>query len=202
MAKKRIKRGAGSARQPQRAETQLGERIREHRRALGLSLVQMTKKTGITAGALSQIERGKLNPSLRTLRSVARALDISLFQLFYDDAAEGSTYLLRRNERRRLHFADSTVTYESMSPLNNVSMEVMLVRMDGGNTATKTLNSHAGEEFVLVLRGQVRVDIGDKTYRLGAQDSIYFRSDRPHRYMNEKAETAEMIVAITPAGWH
>lgn len=182
-------------------ELKLGQRIRARRRELGMPLSQLAEMAGTTIGALSQIERGRFNPSLKTLRTIARSLDVSLFRLFFEDGEQGTAFVSRSGKRRTLHTPDSTLTYELMTPLSKASMEALYVRMAAGQMSFPEMNSHAGDEFVMAVRGQIRIDVLDNSYYLNEGDSIYFNGERPHRYVNEGKREAELLVVVTPAGW-
>ena len=117
----------------------VGRRIRERRIAVGLVLEQLAARSGVSTGALSQLERGVGNPSLGTLIQVAHALGTTVPMLL--DIASATSPLVRREERRRitLHDGDQEgatyhdgdqegATYELLTPDLGRLLEVIGLR--------------------------------------------------------------------------
>lgn len=63
----------------------IGERLRALREAKGLSQGEIEKRTGLLRCYISRVENGHTVPSIETLEKLARALEVPLFQLFYDN---------------------------------------------------------------------------------------------------------------------
>lgn len=126
----------------------VGRRIRVRRIAVGLVLEQLAARSGVSTGALSQLERGVGNPSLGTLIQVAHALGTTVPMLL--DIASATSPLVRREERRRitLHDGDQEdatyhdgdqegATYELLTPDLGRLLEVIWVETEPGNTTPK-----------------------------------------------------------------
>lgn len=65
--------------------TPLGERLRAHRRKLGLTIAQVAERAGLSMPYVSNLERGRGNPTLDALTSLAEALDLPLALLVGED---------------------------------------------------------------------------------------------------------------------
>src|SRR5919106_6491606 len=77
----------------------VGVRIRELRTGRGMTLTALARATGLSAGLISQVERRLTDPSLETLRRIARTLDVPLFSLFREPDADSGAVVIRRDRR-------------------------------------------------------------------------------------------------------
>ena len=77
--------GAGAARSARPDYPDIGEQLRARRQELGLSLRQLAERLGVSASLISQIERGRANPSVSTLYQIVGELDISLDELLFNE---------------------------------------------------------------------------------------------------------------------
>ena len=76
-------RAMGRARRPD--YPQIGDQLRIRRRELGLSLRDLAERLGVSPSLISQIERGRANPSVSTLYSIVGELDVSLDELLFSE---------------------------------------------------------------------------------------------------------------------
>ena len=190
----------------------VGRRIRERRIAVGLVLEQLAARSGVSTGALSQLERGVGNPSLGTLIQVAHALGTTVPMLL--DIASATSPLVRREERRRitLHDGDQEgatshdgdqegATYELLTPDLGRLLEVIWVETEPANTTEGTPYVHAGQEVGVVIEGVSEVHVGDETHLLRAGDAISYLSTTPHWFRNPSSKRNKIIQVITPPTW-
>lgn len=174
----------------------LGNRLRELRHARQMSLEELAERTGLSIGLLSQIERGKGNPSFVTLSKVADALDIQL-GYFFSETAE-TQCIVRKDQRRRIYFPTPGLTYELLTPDLNRRLEVLWTRLEPGVRTQDAAFSHEGEECVALVRGVLEAHVGDQVFILHEGDAITFDCSVPHWYYNPGPETAETFSAVTP----
>lgn len=161
----------------------VGSRIRRLRRARGLTLVQLAGEAELSHPFLSQLERGLARPSLVSLERIARALGTSQVEILaaVDDdrpgdqpgvvhvaAAEGSTGRYGQASARLLTHGD-----RAFHPME----------MTGYNRDPGDFFEHAEDEFVHVLAGRLRVELGDEgVHVLGPGDSLYYVGGTAHRW--------------------
>lgn len=187
---------------------ELGRRLREHRQSVGLTLQQVADETGVTRSFVSQVEAGKVNPSMSTLKRIAAALDTRLGALLdaeYPPAAQpnGSSggrsevAVVRRDHRKMIKWPDSEALSYLLTPDLQRRLEVLLSVYEPGHSSGDEPYVHEGEEFGLVLSGRYEVQVDGETYVLEQGDTIYFPSHLPHS-MRALDETAETLWAITP----
>src|SRR4051794_392925 len=96
-------------------QTLVGPRIRALREAMGLSLRDLTQRTGVSAPMLSQVERGETSPTLAVATRIASGLELTLSQLLRLDEADGVT-VVRREERRAGGARSAGHTHEIGTP--------------------------------------------------------------------------------------
>ena len=188
--------GAGALRGSDRAAEAVGGRDRSARQRRGLALRTLSAQAGVSIGLLSEIERGLTDPSLQTLRHVARALDVPLFD-FFAPPEPTPVAVIRRDRRVGLAAPQSGVTYTRVSH-GAGHLEMLEGTLAPGGASSPEPWAHSSEECVLVTAGQVSVEVGGETHALEIGDSCYFDSRLPHRYVNHGDAPAVFVVAVTP----
>jgi transcriptional regulator with XRE-family HTH domain len=190
--------GGGLAEVTGGRDQQLGERIRSLREARQVSGIELARLSRVTPGAISQIERGRVQPSLSTLRAIADALGEPIFRFFVSGSEDAST-VVRRDERKRLKLPHSPVEFELLSPALNRRMEVLEVKLQPGSATAAEALPHAGEEeFMLIVKGRGRLEIGGTSFELAPGDSATYVPSQPHRLVNVGRTELVQISAITP----
>jgi transcriptional regulator with XRE-family HTH domain len=177
----------------------LGQQIRTVRQSQGLTLETISQRSGISIGALSQVERGKGNPAFFTLIKIAHALEVPLTSLLQIESR--TSPVVRADRRRPLapHFFESDeVKSELLTPDLDRQLQVCRYVLPPGSTTADTPFVHHGEEFITVLKGQCTVGLEDNEYELGPGDSIAYAATTPHWFANRGARKAELLFACTP----
>jgi len=174
----------------------VGSKIRALREELGMSSSQLAKETGLSQSAISQIERGVVDPSLRSLRAIAETLNTPIFTFFLD--APSKDIVVRKERRRSFSPPDYSGRYELLSPDSNGRLEMISMSLEPGTASSSDLLSHAGDECMVVLQGDAEIFAGDEHFELEAGDSIYLNEGIPHRVTSVGDEELVCIVAISP----
>lgn len=181
----------------------LGGHLRELRTSRGLTLEQVSERSDVSVGMLSQIERGLSNPSFLTLFKIARGLEVPVSRFF--SGLGSSSKVVRKHERKKLvsvingsRSGARELTYELLSPDLSGSLELLWIEY-GPEASTEAADfSHEGEECGVVLEGRLQVHVADDVFLLEAGDSVYLESSVPHWFRNPDEETAVLVWAITP----
>lgn len=176
----------------------LGSAIREARLAAGLTLVALGQSIGRTAGYLSQVEHGKIRPSLEALRNISNAIGVHP-SWFFSSKADGETtdpFIVRKNGRRKLSYSGGVVN-ELMSPNLNGPLELLMTVLEPG-AASGDEATHRGHECGVIVKGKLGFSIGSKEYLLEEGDSFSFSSDTPHNFFNPTAEETKVVWVLTP----
>jgi len=183
-------------------ENLIGLRIKKHRLLEGITLKELATRCGVTSSLLSQIEKGKASPSLSTLRKIAVELQTTVGNFF--DGEEGKEaevmhMVMRAEQRKRLDDNDANVTMWSLSDqLPFKLMQPMVFTFHGIRADSGFRYQHFGQEFIVVLSGELIVKHGIDTYQLNTGDSMYFDSSIPHVFLNAHEGTTEIISVNSP----
>jgi transcriptional regulator with XRE-family HTH domain len=193
MALERTDAGRG----PRPDYPQIGDQLRARRHELGLSLRELAERLGVSASLISQIERGRANPSVSTLYALVAELDVSLDDLLFNDrrsvlrtepAATGDAVggpIQRSTARQRIRLA-SGVIWERLTTRSEPGVEFLHVvyEVGGASSPEDSFQRHAGHEWGHVISGVLSVRIGFREYLLEPGDSISLDSTTPHRLAN------------------
>jgi transcriptional regulator with XRE-family HTH domain len=178
------------------ADAAIGKRIREARLRRGLTLGEVAAKVGVTPSALSQLERGQVNPTLATLKAIGEALSLTIGSLFAPDRA-AHRMVVRRGQHKRLA-PRRGITYQLLTPDLTGQVEFILATYDVGASTGDELFAYPAEQCGLVLDGVAEVHVGPAVHRLRAGDSIRFDCALPHRVVNAGRRKLRCIWAISP----
>jgi DNA-binding transcriptional MerR regulator/mannose-6-phosphate isomerase-like protein (cupin superfamily) len=171
-----------------------GQRFRRLRTRRGLSLAQVARATGVSAGFLSALERGQMRSSVATLRRIARFYRTNILSFF--EAAEENPRLVRPAQRKILETTPG-VRMELLA-WGHTAMEPHLFRVRPGGGSGESY-AHEGEEFLHVLRGDFEIWLNSgEHYRLKPGDSLYFESSTPHRWKNPGRSETWLLWINTP----
>ncbi|MBA3235065.1 MAG: helix-turn-helix domain-containing protein [Chloroflexi bacterium] len=174
----------------------IGEGIRRERLRRGLTLAQLATQVNLTVSALSQIERGASDPSISSLRRIAQAFDVPMFQFMVGTAQR--EIVVRRNRRVKLNLPDRDLEYELVSADTSGEFEVLSLTIAPGASTSATPSSHTSEECALVLRGQIVAEVAGQRYELADGDSVKIHRELLHRFTNESDTDTDMIIIISP----
>lgn len=187
----------GTAPMGEQAEA-IGRRLRDLRSARELSLRQLAKLIGASPSLLSQVENGKVTPSVDTLAMLARALGVPVAAFFGDAEAprpSGGAWVVRREDRQRLEL-EHGVTWENLLPHDEPGLRFMEIRYPPGATSGEQLLRHGGRDLFVVIAGELTFGVGFGEHRLGPGDSISFADFEPHRVRNDGTTEAVAIVCV------
>lgn len=184
--------------------TEVGAGLRAQRQKLGLSLRTVAAAAGISPSMLSQVENGKLNPSLATLYEIALYLNISVDGLLglkpdEDQQAGAEASLLRssvqRSENNPILELASGVRWERLAHRSDSPFESTLVYYPPGSSSSfeNKLAQHTGFEFGYVIRNELTMYLGHQHTVLRPGDSFCIEAEIPHRFHNETDTETKVI---------
>jgi transcriptional regulator with XRE-family HTH domain len=174
------------------ADIRMGRRLRALRLQRKRSLAEVAQSSGISIGALSQIERGLTSLRVKTLWPLAAALGIEPQSLIdQSDGAAGDLYVVRHHERRIAPVRSEGISKTLLSP-SGAALTGLHVRIEPGRGTDGTY-AHPGHEFGLVLAGDVELTIDEIAYRLKAGDSFAFKSTLSHAFRNVGTRPCEIV---------
>jgi transcriptional regulator with XRE-family HTH domain len=181
-------------------DIELGPALRRVRRERGLSLARVAAETGISRSLLSLIETGKSDITLGRLARLAALYGIRVGDLLPDRHA-GEPVVVRRKDRPHLYSREEALDVYLLVPdTDRAMMPAVGVFEPGG--AVAEFATHAGEEFVLVLEGMLRIELdGSEPVVLERGDSAYYRATRRHRWSNVGDGLLRVVAVTCPPNW-
>ncbi|MEX0923032.1 MAG: helix-turn-helix domain-containing protein [Rhodovibrionaceae bacterium] len=164
-------------------EVAIGRELRTFRKNLDMTVTELAKASGLSAGMLSKIENGVTSPSLATLQALSRALQIPVTSFFrrFEEAREATFVKAGQGlaiERRGTRAGHQYVLL-GHSTGKQVVMEPYLLKLDA-EADVFPLFQHAGVELIYMLEGELDYRHSDRTYRMLPGDSLFFDADAPH----------------------
>ena len=180
-------------------DQRLGETVRLLRQRAGLSIQDVSNKTGLSNGMISQLERARAMPSIRTLRLLSIALEVPISYFFEtsDPAADVQRYIVRKNNRRLLRLTASGVVKEALTPDSKGQLELYELTLNPGASSGTDFLQHTGEKAGYILSGSLRLWLDNQAHVLEAGDSFRFPSIVPHMFDNPTQQTARVIWVTT-----
>jgi transcriptional regulator with XRE-family HTH domain len=169
------------------AEKRIGERIKHLRLKKSMGLVDLGRHTGLSASFLSQLETGRVVPTLRNLARIAMVFSKDL-SYFFEPEPKTLFRVHRRNERVRLPQTgadDPAYFFESLGyqvPDRQLDPYFAEFLPEKKGRAVRA-HRHAGCEFLYLLSGALDVRHGEATHHIEAGDAIYFDADTIHSYV-------------------
>jgi transcriptional regulator with XRE-family HTH domain len=183
------------------ALAQVGAMLRRLRRKRRLTVESLAAAAGISAGLISQLERGIGNPSFSTLFKLAYTLEVPLGTFLSDPAGAAGRKVVRKHERKRLELPGEELVYELLTPDFQRDLQVLLARIPPEFDGAGQPFRHPGEECQHVVSGRIELYVGDEMYELSDGDSVTYDSSLPHWYRNPAGEWVEVIGAVTPPSY-
>lgn len=178
----------------------LGQRLKEIRKSFGLTLEEVSKKTGLARSTLSKIENEQISPTFQAMQKLTIGLQIDLPQLFAPPKQVSATGRrdITRNEEGKAH---PTSTYEHellATQLTNKKMMPFKSRVRARDFADYSdWIRHDGDEFLLVLSGEIT--FFSEFYEpvtLNEGDSVYYDANMGHMLISSSEEDA-LILWVT-----
>jgi transcriptional regulator with XRE-family HTH domain len=197
------------------APSDLGPRLRAFRLRQGIGLRELARRVDLSPSSISQIETGKIRPSVRTLYALAAELGVTVDEMLFDEppptrdggprSPSGSTrtatepgLTVHRAGQRPTIVLNSGVEWERLMFWADEDVEFLEATYEPGGASSPddSFVRHNGHEFGFVLSGSLRVVVGFDEFVLEAGDSITFPSSTPHRLSNEGSETVRAVWVV------
>lgn len=188
--------------------SELGPRLRAIRIERGVGLRELARRLDLSPSSISQIETGKIRPSVRTLYALASEFGVTVDEVLFDEpmpgtpgpaptGAEPGVGVQRASERPAIQL-NSGVRWERLMFWGDEDVEFLeaIYEPGGASSPDDALVRHNGHEFGHILSGTLRVIVGFDEYVLGPGDSMTFPSSTPHRLLNDGPETVRAIWVV------
>ena len=184
---------------PEAVQVEVGERLRAIRQLRRKTLKDVASAAGLSESFVSQLERGRTNATIATLQRLSTALGIEVSDLFTTGAPQPR--VLRRGAREYVAWGELG-RKALLTPKPFHSLEVVVARFEpGGSTGDEPYTHGDSEELLVVVDGDVHLQLGTEIHELAAGDSVHYQSSTPHRVSNPGSESAEVMFVISPPSY-
>jgi transcriptional regulator with XRE-family HTH domain len=174
----------------------VGHRLRILREERGISMRALARRSGLSANALSMIERGLTSPSVSTLNKLAVALEVPITAFFRQEPVREPIVFRKAGERTRVPFVRGLI--EGLGGEAFVGrMEAFLLTLEAGASSGPHGMIHSGHELVFCLRGVLEYEVDSHRYTMEPGDSLIFAAQILHRWRNPGNHVANAIVVIS-----
>jgi transcriptional regulator with XRE-family HTH domain len=178
----------------------IGRKLKEFRKARGMTLVELSQKSGVQIASLSRMENMKMAGTLESHINICQALGIDITDLYHNIEKEHQRALLEKPKKTLDIFVhNDKSSYEILTTqiLSKRMMPILLKIEPGGQTNTEQ-GPPGAEKFVFVLEGTITLKVGEKSFPLNANSSLYLDSSDEHSMANAGSTVAKVLVVGTP----
>ena len=174
----------------------VGQRLRLLRDERGISMRALARRSGLSANALSMIERSLTSPSVSTLNKLAMALEVPITAFFRQEPVREPVVFRKATERSRVPFLRGLI--EGLGGESFAGhVEAFLLTLESGGSSGPHGMIHTGHELVFCMRGTLEYEVEDEHYVLEPGDSLIFASQLVHRWRNPGHSVANAIIVIS-----
>ncbi len=175
----------------------IGNKIKELRISKNLTIKQLAELVECTPSLISQLERGKTDPSISMLKKIADALNVNIVD-FFMPGFEDKDVITRVEDRVDIQLKRWDAKIQSLvKTVRNKKMQPFytIIKKGGGSHG---MYSHDGEEFGYIIQGQMDLILNDKIFTIKEGESFYFSSKIPHNWGNSGDKDVIVLWVITP----
>lgn len=181
-----------------KAKIDIGPKIREIRLQKGLKLKDVAKETGLSVSLISQVENNNTSPSLSTLIKLLNFLGMDAGFILGDSNRKKTSVVCHKEDRKVWTSDDNRIYFELLNPsLRGKRFEVVQAKIERFEGPVERY-THEGEEFGLVLKGEIKVELGEGVHVLKECDTIYFNSTVPHAIYGVAPEGSVILWVNSP----
>ncbi len=174
----------------------VGTRLKELREIRNISMRTLATKSGLSANALSMIERGKTSPSVSTLYKLADALGVSITAFFGTATERKQVIFLKADQRTRIGFTRGT--FEALGGEQFTGrMEPFMLTLESSASSGPHSMTHTGHEFVFCLRGELDYQVERENFHLTAGDSLLFAAHLKHKWKNSGKTVTNALILLS-----
>jgi transcriptional regulator with XRE-family HTH domain len=182
---------------------ELGRKLRALRLRKKIALVDLGKHTGLSASLLSQLENGKMIPTLPTLARIAMVFDVGLEHFFGEKGGRKLFSVVRAAERMRFPERPDAPApsyfFECLTfAAQGKGLQAYLAEFPQRAQSEDGGHFHEGSEFLFVLDGSLTVRFQDEDHELRAGDSVLLDASEPHSYRGGGKKGARAVVVTVP----
>jgi len=171
---------------------QVGSALKRIRKEKQISLEELSELTGVSKLTLGNIERGETNPTVGILMKISNGLSIPFMSLF---TSTHEVNLYRAGEGFRIANDQKNWVIESFYKSPSNDFEMCRAYLQPNSFYQSELHHVNTVEIATVMEGNITIYVNEEPFSLNQYDSISFRGDHPHSYLNNT--DTEVVLHIT-----
>jgi len=178
-------------------EIKIGERVRKIRNERGLTLQDVANFTGFSKALISQIENNIVMPPINTLAKIAKVLNVKMTYFFEEEINQNDFFVVRNDDKKYIYREGVKYgyMYEELAKVKSFDyLDWLLVTIKPDRPNDK-LFSHEGYEYMYIVKGGLKMSLGNEVLELKAGDSIAFNAKIPHAAVTLDETTAQVLSA-------
>ena len=189
-------------------DVDVGQKLREIRKAHGLSQRQLASRSGVTNGTISMIEQNRTSPSVGSLKKVLKGIPMSLSEFFSIEEEEKDRYFFTSGELKELNPGimskigatgnHDQVSLRQVGDASRHSLQILYECYPPGADTGEDMLHHEAEEGGIVISGEVEITVKDSVQVLMSGDAYLFDSRLPHRFRNISDTVCTIVSTCTP----
>lgn len=179
----------------------IGSKIKELRTQSKLTLKQLSEKTELSVGFLSQLERGMTSIAIDSLSKIASVFNVELSSFFENEEKYSGDNVVRGYEKRHTKISPQIIQYtlsKNIADFSFLPREFHLMPYMTYDKGDVELYHHVGEEFIYVLEGVLTLEMDGGQYTLNPSDSIQIHSDVNHNWINKTNRVTRILCINIP----
>ncbi len=186
----------------------VGKRLKEIRKAHGLSQRQLAERTDVTNGAISMIEKNSTSPSVSSLKKVLAGFPMSLSEFFSVEDSEEEKYFFKSHELKELSPAEinriglpgniGQASFKQVGDASKHSLQILYECYPSGADTGAEMLTHEAEEGGIIISGEIEITVNEQAQILKTGDAYLFDSRHLHRFRNLSNEDCVIVSACTP----
>ncbi len=178
----------------------IAQRICEMRRIMGYTEKQMAEMTDISEETYTSYESGTVDLPFTFIHKCAKVFGIELTDILEGHSAKLSGYTVTRRGEGLTTASEDGITIQDMAPLfrKKLATPYWVTYQYSEELQKKPISTvtHAGQEFDMVVKGSMRIRIGDREETLHEGDSVFFKSSTPHGMIAIDGEDCVFLAMI------
>ena len=179
---------------------EVAQRIEELREIYGFSNAEMAEKTEVTLEEYLSFVKGEEDLPFSFIHKCALAFDVEITDLLEGQSAKLTTYNVTRRGKGQTTANEEGILIQTLAPKfrNKLANPYWVKYEYRSELQSKPIEvtTHSGQEFDLVIKGSLKIQIGDHTEVLHEGDSIYYKSSTPHGMIAVNGEDCLFLAMV------
>lgn len=174
----------------------IGQRLKGLRKEKGLTQEELSERTDLTKGYVSQLENNVSSPSLETLMDLLEVLGCTPSE-FFDEKSNAQKVIYHKEDTTDFVDEELGYTLRWLVPESNENeMEPVRITFDKDGSF-KEFDPSSAETFGYVLAGSVKIHLGDETFVAQKGEAFYYYCAEPHQIINNQSSKSELLLVVT-----